>query len=117
MFVDPDDSLFPESLPKIIECIKESHKDLIILRSFYDNSSNEIFAWNNGIKCDTIYTGIEAYNNGYTRGSIWGVVYSKDFLLANDLRFPLNIKNSEDAIFFMLCQIKAKRVQFSDIKT
>lgn len=117
MFVDPDDSLLPDSLPMIIECIRGTHNDLTIMRSFYDNSNDEIFAWNNRIKCNTIYTGIEAYNNGYTRGSIWGVVYSKEFLLTNNLRFPLHIKNSEDAIFFMLCQIKAKGVQFADIKT
>ena len=64
-----------------------------------------------------ISSGIEIYEKGYTRGGVWGVVYNRTFIIDNQLEFPLNIKNSEDAFFFMQCQIKAKRMTFLDIDT
>lgn len=117
MFVDPDDTLLPDSMTKILNIINKKEIELLILRSFYDDSCKEVFGWNKRIDCNIIYTGLEAYNKGYTRGSIWGVVYNKVFLMNNYLRFPLDIKNSEDAIFFMQCQIRAKKMQFADIRT
>ena len=44
-------------------------------------------------------------------------MYNKEFLCRNKLEFELHIKNSEDAIFFMKCQIKAETFHFADIKT
>lgn len=117
MFIDPDDILLPDSMPAIIDNIEREHSDLMILRSFYDNSSNEIYSWKNKICAGTTITGLEAYNKRFTRGAIWGVVYCTEFLNSNNLRFPLGIKNSEDSILFMQCQILAQTVHFADIKT
>lgn len=117
MFVDPDDTLYPDSLPQIINILNEKENDIIILRSFYEANELEVFPWKNKVPTGATFTGIEIYEKGYARGSVCGVTYRKNFLCENKLKFELHIKNSEDAIFFLQCQIKAQSVQFADIKT
>lgn len=114
MFVDPDDTLMFGSLNEIYVTLKTCNSEIFILRS-YSDSNVEQFVWMNRLDTNTLYSGIEVYEKGYTRGGVWGVVYNRKFLLDNKLLFPLNIKNSEDAFFFMQCQIKAAMVQFLDI--
>lgn len=115
MFIDPDDSLLPNCLSSILSKIDKQKTDLIILRSFV-GTEQERYPWIGTFETDKIYTGLEVYEKGYTRGSIWAVVYSRNFLMSNNLYLPLNIKNSEDSIFFMQCQIAAEKVLFADIK-
>lgn len=117
MFVDPDDTLIPESLKKIYTSLEIQEVDIAVLRSYNTDGNIEQFRWKNRIKEKEIYTGIDVYKKGYTRGGVWGVVYNKRFLTNNNLEFPLNIKNSEDAFFFMQCQIKANSMIFFDIDT
>lgn len=114
MFVDPDDTLMPGTLCEIHETLKTNRSEIFILRS-YSDCNIEQFEWKNLFESATSYSGLEVYENGYTRGGVWGVVYNRQFLLNYQLEFPLNIKNSEDAFFFMKCQIKAEKIQFLDI--
>lgn len=115
MFIDPDDSLLPNCLSSILSKIDKQKTDLIILRSFV-GTEQEQYPWIGTFETGRIYTGLEVYQKGYTRGSIWAVVYSRNFLMSNNLYLPLNVKNSEDSIFFMQCQIAAEKVLFADIK-
>ena len=117
MFADPDDTLYMNSLPKIINLLNEKENDIVVLRTFYETNELEVFPWKNKVLPGISFTGIEVYEKGYARGSVCGVTYRKDFLCENNLKFEQHIKNSEDAIFFLQCQIKAKSVQFADIRT
>ena len=116
MFLDPDDTLLPDSLPSIQSMINQYEAELYIERSFV-GTEQERYPWKGTLETGRIYTGLEVYKKGYTRGSIMAVVFKKDFLTSNKLYMPLNIKNSEDSIFFMQCQILAKKIIFADIKT
>lgn len=117
MFIDPDDILIQGSLKSVCTSIEEKCIDIAVLRSYSNNKDKEEFAWKHKIEAKIISSGIEIYEKGYTRGGVWGVVYNRTFIIDNQLEFPLNIKNSEDAFFFMQCQIKAKRMTFLDIDT
>lgn len=117
MFADPDDMLYPDSLPQIINILNKKENDIVILRSFYETNEREVFPWKNKVLPGAVLTGIEVYEKGYARGSVCGVTYSKYFLCKNNLKFEQHIKNSEDAIYFLQCQIKAQSIQFADIKT
>ena len=117
MFIDPDDILIQGSLKSVCTSIEEKCIDIAVLRSYSNNKDKEEFAWKHKIETKIISSGIEIYEKGYTRGGVWGVVYNRTFIIDNQLEFPLNIKNSEDAFFFMQCQIKAKRMTFLDIDT
>lgn len=117
MFIDPDDILIQDSLKSVCTSIEEKCIDIAVLRSYSNNKDKEEFAWKHKIETKIISSGIEIYEKGYTRGGVWGVVYNRTFIIDNQLEFPLNIKNSEDAFFFMQCQIKAKRMTFLDIDT
>lgn len=116
MFVDPDDTLIAGSLVKLLSSLERFKSDIYILRSFDEMTRTEIFRWNRHIETQTCYSGLEAYERGYSRSAIWGCVYNKQFLKDNQILFPLNIKNSEDAFFFMRCQILSNKMIFLDIE-
>lgn len=116
MFIDPDDTLISGALMKIHEVLNTVFSEIFILRS-YNDSDKEQFAWKNLVDPNTLYSGLKIYDKGYTRGGVWGCLYNRQFILNNKLYFPLNIRNSEDAFFFMKCQIKSTKIQFLDIDT
>lgn len=116
MFIDPDDCLLPNSLKDVFITINKHKADFVILRSFMGNEEKEVYAWENTFEIDTTYSGIDIYDKGCIRGSVMGVLFNKDFLSNNHLCFPTNVKNSEDSIFFLQCQLWAKNVLFANIK-
>ena len=116
-FVDPDDTLYSNSLEGILQVVSNKKPDIIVLNSYKEIDKSEVYSWRNKLNEDEFYCGLEAYNKGYTRSAIWGVLYNTTFLKEKNLLFPLGIKNSEDAIFFLKCQINAKSIIFKDIDT
>lgn len=117
IFIDPDDTLIPGSLEKIYISLEKQEIDIAVLRSYNEVGHVEQFAWTKTIQANVVKPGLCIYKEGYTRGGVWGVVYNKKFLTKNNLKFPLGIKNSEDAYFFMQCQIKANKMIFFNIDT
>lgn len=115
MFVDPDDTLMPGSLQKVIDFTTQYYTDIAVFRAFDEGTNNEISTWKGRIGCNTPYTGFEVYEKVGTRNSVWGAVYSRNFWQKNKFEFALNVKNSEDSILFIQCQIKARRMMFCDI--
>lgn len=115
MFVDPDDYLLPDSLFKVIESINRGNADMYIYRCYDDAGKGEISPWKGSVNEKEIYTGIQVYEKWGARGCVWGVTYNRDFWRKNGFSFPTGIANSEDSILFLQCQMKAGRMQFSDI--
>lgn len=116
IFVDPDDTLFPGSLVKVIDNIKTSNCDIIIFRTFYENTSIENYLWHNKVEENKTYSGREMYERYGTRYSVCGVAFSRKFWLDNKIEFPINIINGEDSIVFIDCQLKAKYIKFSNVE-
>lgn len=116
MFLDPDDSLIPGSLDKVIEKNKHSNCDIIIFRSFNEETKAEKYEWSGKVEEKVIYSGAEVYEKYGTRVCVWGGMYNTVFWRNNGIEFPMNIKNGEDSIVFISCHLKAQRMMFSDVK-
>lgn len=117
MFVDPDDYLIPRTLESFFSsAIDQQEAEIIIMRSFVGDKKREVYCWGKSFVPGFLFSGIEVYQKGYTRGSVCGAVFNKYFLNTNNLFFPLGVRNSEDSIFFIQCQILAKKILFADIK-
>lgn len=116
-FVDADDWIEPNSLQKIINN-KNIDSDYIIARSFINRNGLAVierYPFSNNL-LNKNYKGTDLIIQSiYGRGSVWGVIYSKLFLKKNKIKFPLNLKNGEDSIFFTLCSIYGENISFSDI--
>lgn len=112
-FVDPDDFLTDGSLSTLCSRLINIESELIILRSMKE--SKEVFPWLSMFKDGDTIDGINMYLRGYSRGSVWGCVYKKEFLTQNAILFPVGIRNGEDSIFFGICHIWAKNAIFLDL--
>lgn len=117
-FVDGDDWIAPDSFGKIfandsLDC------DIAIARCFVNDGTNvamEKYRFPPSLGID-VYGGLQtAVELNYFRGSIWGVFYKRDFIMKNNIFFPLNIRNGEDTIFFSLSTIYAQRVRFLEVE-
>lgn len=116
MFVDSDDCLFPASLRRVIDSIKNDSSEIIICRSFKGTLDKEVYSWKDKMVAKLPYTGFEVFENWGLRGSVCGVIFNSYFWKKNRIEFPLGLKNSEDSIVSMLCFQKAKVIKFEDIK-
>ena len=112
IFLDPDDYLAEGALPMIERDIVGSNADIIVLRSIKSASCTEVYTWT-GLFPDR-YTdpGTEIYKKGYTRGSVCGCIFNKDFINKHNIRFYEKAKNCEDTIFFFLSQMHASNITF-----
>lgn len=110
-FVDPDDWISRNSLGFIYSFLqKNKDTDILILQSYLNNI--EQYGWNKRNFELQQYSGIDLFYLGYTRGSVCGCFFRKDFLRLKDIGFPPNVKNAEDTIFFRLCQCYSKNIKF-----
>lgn len=116
IFVDPDDSIIPNSLNYIVDLLKTNTEvELFILRSYNNLTNKENYKWIDNFSMLKDYTGYELVYTNYIRGSVCGCVFKKTFIVNNNLEFPLGIRNFEDTIFMMKCMCFANYIQFKDI--
>ncbi|HHX59491.1 MAG TPA: glycosyltransferase family 2 protein [Epulopiscium sp.] len=118
-FVDGDDWIEENSLGKLIEnSFSNSNLDILIAKSFINNGKKvgeEHYVFSPSL-VGQAYNGVTvAIDKGYMRGSVWGVIYNRHFLISNEILFPVGLRNGEDSIFFRLCILYAKGVGFSNV--
>ncbi|MCI3936495.1 glycosyltransferase [Chryseobacterium aahli] len=117
-FIDGDDFINKQSLNKIFSSRDMSNYECVVARSHINDGVGiikEKYEYNESF-VDETFDGVRlAVDRGYFRGSIWGAFYKRQFLINNNIVFPPNIKNGEDAIFFSMVLIFAKKITFSDI--
>ncbi len=116
-FIDADDWIELNSLNNILNVIDNRNSDFIIARSFINRNGQEKierYPFSNNM-LDKDYKGTDLIIHSiYSRGSIWGVIFKRQFILSNKIKFPLNIKNGEDSIFYSICSIYGEKISFSD---
>lgn len=115
VFVDADDYLSDGSLEKIVYCVNNISFDVLVLRSFMDSRNDEVYRWQDSFKENNKYRGIDIIDSGYSRGSVCGCVFNKNFLNRKNILFPESVANSEDSIFMILCMLYATDMQFRNI--
>lgn len=114
-FVDADDWIEPNSLYKAYEYLTNTEQlDVLMFKSTKMNGI-ERYSWDKLIKNGTICSGVDAYKNGYKRGSVCGGFYKKSFLQDNKIEFPIGVRNGEDSIVMSLILTYAQRICFAPI--
>lgn len=115
-FVDADDCLLPDKLNVLLSAVVENHLDVC----FYsmkvmkaDGSSVE--GLRNPLLQDNIYSGEEAILAGLLPSSACCIIYSKELLDRNNIRFNTNIIFGEDTFFSFQVFLKSKRMMNTNI--
>lgn len=112
LFVDGDDKIKANTLCSLNQFLSDKPEtELVVMKSF-SQKGIERYAWNDSLVERDTYTGVEAFQHGFYRGSVCGVAFSSHFIKTINLRFPEGIKNAEDAIFFTYAQAVAKKMCF-----
>jgi glycosyltransferase involved in cell wall biosynthesis len=120
-FVDSDDVIFSNSLPKIVSWAKKSNADICFLHAyklFSDGSINDLGESLDGGKLrgkgreDAI--GHLTSRPKYP-GSAWSKLFRREFLIDNDLHFPYDRRYSEDVGFIRDCILNAKDFDYLEI--
>jgi glycosyltransferase involved in cell wall biosynthesis len=104
LFVDSDDTIEENSFNAIVKEFENKNIELIILNSIiYKNEIKikETYKFPQQLTGKTL-SGIELFKKEYSRGSVCGVVFNKQFIYSHELRFSEKIKNGEDSLF-MAC--------------
>lgn len=112
VFLDPDDTLFPRFFTQFDTC-SSNNADLFICKSYEKNK--ELYSWNVQFNEVTNYDTITIINNKYLRGSVCGIVFSRDFIQKNNIRFIEGIRNGEDTNFVLQSLFFAQNTVFLDI--
>lgn len=117
LFVDSDDTIERNTLNAIVLELEKRPNQLIILNSIiYENAIKirEAYKFPQQLSGITL-SGIELFKKEYLRGSVCGVVFEKQFILNNELRFSEIIKNGEDSLFMTMSFLHAVSVSHMDL--
>lgn len=111
MFVDADDWLVG-GVSQLISMIDSNmNADVIVGRCFLEGKTFEFCKWS--FETEGKYNGCDLFfNHGYSRGTVWGALYSRALLIEHDIRFPLGITHGEDTFVSLLIQMYANRYAF-----
>ncbi|MEE1082579.1 MAG: glycosyltransferase [Paludibacteraceae bacterium] len=114
MFVDPDDVLIEGGLSKVLHLVEQKpSEDLIIFKSFEEN--NEIYKWSDLFDIEKVYNANQILQGGYLRGSVWGCVYKRDFIMSNNIWFIEGMRNGEDTNFNLQILFYSNKISFANI--
>lgn len=132
MFVDADDWLEVDACEKIYERLKTNSCDILMfnhVRNYagkqvqmkYGLVPDKLYDMNNIVDKEFLYKramGVPEPQKGWTciLTYIWDKVYSKQFLIKNNLRFPVGIPKSEDKIFILSCFEKTRNLYYVEHK-
>lgn len=111
-FLDDDDSLDSLSILSGEEVPHEA-PDMIILRSFI--GEKERYPWKGIFDENTPYSPSDLLSRGYLRGSACGVLFRREFLVENGIRFAEGVRLGEDTVFFAEALSRAGSVMFRDL--
>lgn len=105
VFVDADDTLSPDALQTYINVYESNHADVIIANHSYDYSGKIIK------RKSRMLPGIYTYQDlkgsllddgtltGILFGSVCGVFYKREIVIANRILFRPDVKRNEDGLF------------------
>ena len=112
-FLDSDDELASGSLESFFSQNHDS--DIFVLNLGSNKRNTYSYEWRGIVDNNAQYSGAELFSKyHYFRGSVCAAIYSKAFLTRHSIKFPLNVPNGEDTIFFVHCQSKASSIKFID---
>lgn len=116
LFLDSDDSFELDAIEKIMKKKNNLDIDMLIYGFTVKGSKNRLndtqvlkkMENSFGNKKEIIKSIISTNNNIY--GYIWRALYSKSLLVNNNIKFPIDIKISEDYMFFLNAIYNSKNI-------
>lgn len=127
MFVDPDDWVKENTYEMLYNHLRNSDLDILMFRHVkVVDGKYEIlkFALAPNIVYDTSDVSVkeELYRLGmgpkqvgyYGFQYCWDKIYSREFLIKHDIRFPVGIPKSQDKVFVLRCLEKVRKFQLID---
>lgn len=120
MFVDSDDWLELVCCEKLHESLITNNVDLLLFNHIKEYKSGKQLKQGIGLQQGTVFSteDIEVKERLYRRAMgtpnidnaslstiyySWDKVYSRDFLLCNEINFPVGLPKSEDKVFILRC--------------
>ena len=113
MYLDADDWFEPDAVESAYNSIKQNNADVVCFGTHlvdYKEIRSED---------DPLQEFIELYNKEkkFTKKTlpllctVWHKIYKRDFLTRNNIKFPEQIKNSEDIYYCMLCLLNNAKIE------
>ena len=113
VFVDADDTVFPQGLEQLRQAVDRQEADIVVMRSFC--GKEERYPWQGRFPEGEPVTGETIGRVGYVRGSVCGCAFRRSYLMENALRFDERLAMAEDTVFFAHALSAGGRVLFRDI--
>lgn len=129
MFVDSDDWLEIDCCEKLYQSLTESKCEILVFDHIKEYKNGKQLVQSTGLKSGTIYSVGDAktkehfYRRAMGTPNIdnkslstiyysWDKVYSRLFLLNNNIEFPIGLPKSEDKVFVLRCFEKVKSILY-----
>jgi len=112
-FIDSDDKIYSDSIPKILQWISDKGADICFLQAekIYSNGTSQDLGEciKSKYLCGVSREEAIAYLASRPKypGSAWAKLYKRKFLFDNDLHFPYDRRYSEDLGFIRDCIMRA----------
>lgn len=116
LFLDADDELIEGRLAIVYNFLLEHDPlDMLVTRQIRNNGKQRWQLKAPSLEEKKVYSGLEAYQNGYIRTNAGGGICRTAFLREWQLCFPEGVKNAEDTIFFGQLQVYAQSIVYIDL--
>lgn len=121
IFVDGDDCLTDGICADVAEQLRKTPCDMMLFKYINASELSDKAAHSEDLSCKKVAANsrkklllsvirqVQLFPD-VELGSPWGKVFSKKFLDSNHLRFPLNIKKTQDRVFIANCLERVKTV-------
>ncbi|WP_432205326.1 glycosyltransferase (plasmid) [Cetobacterium somerae] len=119
-FIDSDDFIDAEKYQNFFNSIKNRDLDILLgnYKIYKEGEKIKLCQRDEKIKNLGIITGKDFFEKSIVVNSfkdeVWDNIYSREFLIKNNLRFKENLLH-EDTLFFIQALGKARKVEFLDI--
>lgn len=112
-YVDADDTLTPGSLVQVMQHLTHARHDITVCQSHCNG--REHYRWSHIFDEDKDYAPIELLRQGYIRGSVCGVLFSRQFVHRCHISFLEGVSLGEDSQFGLEALAHAHGVCFKPI--
>lgn len=123
-FIDSDDVVDMEAISKVVGVANENELDICIFKyrrdanfEGYKDTVSQLETFDVDYESMVYSIAIQKENfDGYCIGSPWGKIFSKDFLVKNELFFLDTLRKMQDRVFMMYCLMKRPQLGFVPIE-
>jgi glycosyltransferase involved in cell wall biosynthesis len=113
LFLDSDDTFVSNSISYVTDAITSNKFDIACFGfEFFDDNNKSLlkFSYDKVIKIEDFKD--DFLTNGTVKNVLWNKIYSRQFLLDNDIKFRSNFEPNEDSLFVFEILLKTTKIIF-----